>query len=976
MKYLIQALMICSLLSQVQYNHPELDWQSFETQNFRIHFYSQTETSARRGAVIAEKIFEPITSLYNYKPYDKTDIVFTDTDDISNGAAYFYDNKIVIWTSPLDFPLRGSHRWLQNVITHEFAHIVSIQVSQKFGNSIPGGYLQWIGYEKEKRADVLYGYPNVLISYPIPGTSVPPWLAEGTAQFMYSGADWDYWDTTRDMILRDQFLNDEMLSWNEINTFGKSGIGNESVYNTGFAFSKYIASIYGDTSLREIMISLSNPFNFSVNKSFESVLGKSGKKIYSDYLDLIGQRYSTLTLSSKVYDQGIRFLNEKGTANLHPKWNEEGDKIAYLSNQNHDYFSSTDLFVYEMKDEKNHKIVNGVVSGPTWNGDAVIYTKRSAVPNETGSRYFDLYEFDLVTKKEKRLTRDLRAFSPTYSKKDSVIYYLSTFDGTQNIYKINLTTNSSKKISDFKDHEILNNLTLDKKNNRLFFELTTNHNKSIYFLDLADSTQGRFIASNSWDARNPFIDNNDIIYSEDRSGIFNLYYIAEKQQGYITNTNGGAFMPDLHNNGKLVYTHFQNGKFKLALLDSIAILNKEEIGYSSNIYDKTKSYSSNIDGYDTTSSNYYEDHFPPMFFMPRATMDYEKLKLGTYFFSSEILDKVNLLGGASLNELFDQDIFFIMEYRHLFPTLFFETYFMTRNKEENVNYSAYNLKNNIKFRLLELKGGARIPFHGSQIEIFSAWSQYRASIKENIIERPELRSGYGYEYFKGSQLGLNWSLQKYKQRIDKNINPLGLRLHLSIAKEFNNFIDGLDLSDSGTLTSSFKNHDLVRSKIEGDYSFNISKTKKISMKIGAQIGSISNLNADSFFYFFGGGYNGIKGYPYYSLQGTDLLIADLVFRLPVFSEKNYTFGPLSINNFLFGFESQYGNAWNRTEDFKPKHSYGAHIRFSGFSFYNYPTAIGLEYHKPMNKFNIDIGDGSNLIYGDEDRIYFNILFGF
>ena len=32
--------------------------------------------------------------MYQYTPIDKTDIVFKDTDDISNGAAYFYDNKI------------------------------------------------------------------------------------------------------------------------------------------------------------------------------------------------------------------------------------------------------------------------------------------------------------------------------------------------------------------------------------------------------------------------------------------------------------------------------------------------------------------------------------------------------------------------------------------------------------------------------------------------------------------------------------------------------------------------------------------------------------------------------------------------------------------------------------------------------------------------------------------------------------------
>ena len=73
----------------------------------------------------------------------KTNIIFTDVDDISNGAAYFYDNKIIIWTSPLEFELRGSHRWLQNVITHEFAHIVSIQKSKNFENSFPASYFYY-----------------------------------------------------------------------------------------------------------------------------------------------------------------------------------------------------------------------------------------------------------------------------------------------------------------------------------------------------------------------------------------------------------------------------------------------------------------------------------------------------------------------------------------------------------------------------------------------------------------------------------------------------------------------------------------------------------------------------------------------------------------------------------------------------------------------------------------------------------------
>ena len=100
-----------------------------------------------------------------------------------------------------------------------------------------------------------------------------------------------------------------MLSWNEINTFGKSGIGNESVYNSGFAFSKYIASKYSNTSLSDIMKSLSSPFNFSVRKAMKEVLGKDGREVYTDYMNLISQRYSALSPSSNLYDQNIRYID-------------------------------------------------------------------------------------------------------------------------------------------------------------------------------------------------------------------------------------------------------------------------------------------------------------------------------------------------------------------------------------------------------------------------------------------------------------------------------------------------------------------------------------------------------------------------------------------------------------------------------------------------------------------------------------------
>ena len=204
MKKIIFLFWVSIGYSQVEYNHPELNWHTFETEHFQIHFHDETEMTAREAATVAEVIYPKVTNFYNFSPKEKTHLILKDPDDYSNGAAYYYDNKIMIWASPLDFELRGSHRWLQNVITHEFVHIVSLQKAMKAGTKIPGAYIQFMNYEKEKRPDVLYGYPNALISYPIPGAIVPPWLAEGIAQYMYDNADWDHWDSHRDMILRDR----------------------------------------------------------------------------------------------------------------------------------------------------------------------------------------------------------------------------------------------------------------------------------------------------------------------------------------------------------------------------------------------------------------------------------------------------------------------------------------------------------------------------------------------------------------------------------------------------------------------------------------------------------------------------------------------------------------------------------------------------------------------------------------------------
>ena len=137
------------MFSQSWYNHPELDWHTIETDHFLIHYHEETARSGQETAAVAEKIYDPITSFYEFEPDSKTHIIIQDIDDISNGAAYYYDNKILIWALPLDYDLRGSHRWLNNVITHEFTHIVQIGAAMKYSRRFPASFIQLMNYEDE-----------------------------------------------------------------------------------------------------------------------------------------------------------------------------------------------------------------------------------------------------------------------------------------------------------------------------------------------------------------------------------------------------------------------------------------------------------------------------------------------------------------------------------------------------------------------------------------------------------------------------------------------------------------------------------------------------------------------------------------------------------------------------------------------------------------------------------------------------------
>jgi len=163
-----------------------------------------------------------------------------------------------------------------------------------------------------------------------------------------------------------------------------------------------------------------------------------------------------------------------------------------------------------------------------------------------------------------------------------------------------------------------------------------------------------------------------------------------------------------------------------------------------------------------------------------------------------------------------------------------------------------------------------------------------------------------------------------------------------------------------------------------------------------QFGTISKPDINSFFNFFAGGMPGLKGYPFYSIEGRNLLVVDYTWRIPLFTEKDIQILPFNLQNAFVATYVETGNAWSNvngyprldwpdftlngrdvikavTADFK--RDVGLQLRLSGFSFYAYPTSISLDFVYGLDEFTIKDSQGDPFTYGHEWRSYLTILFG-
>jgi len=234
--------------SQVSFsqNHPELRWQTYETEHFQIIYHQGIEQIADKVAAVAEEVYQPITSDLGMKPPGKTPIIVTDYLDYSNGLATPLGHYVIIWAQSENKYMTGNIKWLRAVVAHEFAHIVTFRAFRAF----PGFWRELLAL----------GF-------------VPTWVLEGLAEY-----EAEKWCIHRDMLMRVVAYHQKLLPYKKLTGYiGADQIDSRLVYEQGHSLILYIAHQFGPEKIREIIKNY-RAFPLSFNHALKKTLGRSEKQ--------------------------------------------------------------------------------------------------------------------------------------------------------------------------------------------------------------------------------------------------------------------------------------------------------------------------------------------------------------------------------------------------------------------------------------------------------------------------------------------------------------------------------------------------------------------------------------------------------------------------------------------------------------------------------------------------------------------------
>ncbi len=513
----------------------------FESEHFQLFINESRQKQAPEILGYLENSYRKLGEFFNYQLNKKVEVIILDEDDISNGMALSAQNWLSIYLPVASIPLRDPSLWLENVISHELAHVMSLrktgETKKYLGNTV--------NINNQTSLSPVYSVQGFLPYY-----NRPPWLAEGLAQYASYILGLDTLGTRRKMFLETAYQQQNFLSLEEMRAFSWDSRKNEQIYAQGFLFVDYLYSSFGADSINIWLASISKS---GWKKSFREIFNKTIEQVYQDFKTLFGKNiHFTKTDNVKgpiPLPLNIPYVYEPYIAPV------DKENYFFTSSREND-FGRTDLYL--SRSGKIKKIKNRV-DGPIryWDKSKELYFIAHKLNPKNRTFIRDVFSYNLESGQTKRLSQNIRAKYLDVCV-DGTIVVLSEMGGKPLFYKSQeenwVSLNFPGNMGDIQSFACANAANI-------VLEVVKKRGSDLYNWNYSNNTVV-VLKSSSYNEINPLVRKDSLFYQADYTGQYKSYleigdslFVLEENKENVFNT----VLAD----GKLWYSHYQQHGFVL-----------------------------------------------------------------------------------------------------------------------------------------------------------------------------------------------------------------------------------------------------------------------------------------------------------------------------------------------------------------------------------------------------------------------------
>ncbi len=509
---------------------PDLRWWTITTEHFIIHYHDGENDLAQRVAKDAEQALEKISRRLGHMPQGRIVIVVTDFTDSANGSSTVlpYNLVNVIAALPDDMSvLNDMDDHIRILITHELTHTVHMDTV--------AGLPHWI---------------NLVLGRTIyPNGAQPGWFTEGLAvqtESALSSAGRIRSSLFR-MYLRTAALADRFSTLDEMGGVPRKWPQATTWYLYGGFFVQHISESFGYKSLSRLSAKMGSMLiPWSLNLVAKDVLGENYPQLFKQWRKKV---YSQAQESlSKIRRAGITAftpITSKGQIQWAPKVSPGSSQILYFSAPA-DGWPCLRLVGTDGKDDRCLLEVNsdgGACFLP--DGNKIIYSQVEI--EKQFYAYSDLFSLDLESGDTRRLTLGLRAHEPDVAPDGRHVVFVANQLAKNRLMILDLQTLKSTTIleSDAR-HQYYTPKFSPDGSSVVFSRTRHDGGREIFLMDLQSQRLKQLTSGRFMDIQPSFLPGGKtVIFSSDRTGIYNLYSVEIRsgQMRRLTNVVTGAFQP-------------------------------------------------------------------------------------------------------------------------------------------------------------------------------------------------------------------------------------------------------------------------------------------------------------------------------------------------------------------------------------------------------------------------------------------------